>query len=296
MSSKNRKPQWHEPVQSIGEESEDIIEDSIEVGSVTLIDGPIDPVPLSTGPRTPGDLESPRPSAGPMPDLQALTGKTQDLVDSVKDKGQEMTQNVTEKAKDAVQKIADNASSVKTTAINAGSTSKSIVVSAAGRTGAGLWSVIQRSPLQTIFLISSLIWLVRNHRATASQPPVSVTDAAEKVGTISGHVQVAAGNLSSQVQAQAQQGAGWFSRTLQENPLVIGAMALVVGAGLGLAVPETSYEHKALGKTRDQLLDKAQEAAEDLGHKVQSVAQSAVHEAIESGKAEAKNQGLAPQG
>lgn len=44
-----------------------------------------------------------------------------------------------------------------------------------------------------------------------------------------------------------------------------------------------------------QLLDKATEAASDLAQKVTTAAQTAVHDAAESGKAEAENQGLAPQ-
>ena len=121
---------------------------------------------------------------------------------------------------------------------------------------------------------------------------MSVGEAAEKVGTLSGQVQVTAGSLGTQVKTSAQQGAGWFSTTMQENPLVIGAIALAGGLALGLVVPETAYENKTLGKTRDQLLDKATEAASDLTHKVTAVAQTAAREAVETAKTEAKNQGL----
>jgi uncharacterized protein YjbJ (UPF0337 family) len=224
-----------------------------------------------------------------------LSQKAQDAAAGIADKAQDTAQSVADKAKEAAQAIADKAAAAKTAAADTGKKSKGAVAGAAGTVGMGLWSIVQRSPLQAIVFLSSLIWLLRNNSATAAQTPVSVSDAAEKVGTISGQVQVAAGNLGSQVKTQAQAGAGWFSTTLQENPLVIGAMALVAGLGLGLAVPETSYENKALGKTRDQLLDKATEAASDLTQKVTTVAHSAVHEAVETAKTEAKNQGLAPQ-
>ena len=228
-----------------------------------------------------------------------IAGKAQDAAADLKDKAQDAAQAAADKAKDAAQAIATKAESAKIAAADAGKKSKSVVAGAAGTVGMGLWSIIQRSPLQAIVFLSSLVWLLRSNSATASQTPVSVGEAAEgaaeKVGTLSGHVQVAASNLGGQVKTSAQQGAGWFSTTLQENPLVIGAMALVAGLGLGLAVPETAYEHKTLGKTRDQLLDKATEAASDLGHKVTAVASTAVHEAVETAKTEAKNQGLAPQ-
>ena len=42
------------------------------------------------------------------------------------------------------------------------------------------------------------------------------------------------------------------------------------------------------------MADKAQAAAQDLTQKVTTVAQTAVHEAIDAGKEEAKHQGLVP--
>ena len=231
--------------------------------------------------------------------VQDIAGKAQDATQSIAGKAHDLTKAVADKAQDKAHQVADTASSAKAAAASAGSNSKSVVAGAAGAVGTSVWSLVQRNPLQAIVFLASLVWLIRSNNVTANQPAVSVSDAAgdaaQKVGTVAGQVQVAAGNLSSQVQTHAQQGAGWFSRTLQSNPLAIGAMGIVFGAGLGFAVPETSYEHQTLGKTRDALADKAQAAAQDLGHKVQTVAQTAVHEAIESGKEEAKNQGLTPQ-
>ena len=238
-------------------------------------------------------------AAGKAQDLTAsVAGRAQDLTSSAADKAQDAAQATADKAKDAAQKIADTASTAKAAAADAGSKSTSAVAGAASTVGTSLWSLIQRNPLQAILFVFSLVWLIRSNAATSSLPPVSPSDvagdAAQKAGTVAGQVQTAASNLGSQVQTQAQAGAGWFSKTLQSNPLAIGAMGIVFGAGLGFAVPETNYEHKTLGKTRDALADKAQAAAQDLTQKVTTVAQTAVHEAIESGKEEAKNQGLVP--
>lgn len=276
MIRKDNKPHYHEPLSSGATSTEqtevviievfDPLEDAIEVGEVFLVDAPLDPVPLEE--------------------------KAQDLAQSVSDKAS------TAKA------AAGDALDVVKSAVPA---AKSVLGSAAGRigtasatsvqgAGSALWLLFQRNPLQAILVISSLIWLFRSSKAAANQPPVSLTDAAgdaaKKVGTVAGHVQVAAVNLGSQVSDQASRSAGWFSRTLYENPLAIGAMAIVFGAGLGFAVPESGYENKLLGKTRDDLTDKVQAAAQDLTQKVTTVAQTAAHDAVESAKAEAKNQGL----
>lgn len=335
--SRQNKPQWHEPVEAFIVDVDDLLEDTVEVGDIVLVDGPIDPVPLNIESREGQEYAPPQHSAGPIPDLgthdektaytmrestedkvKDVTQKSQDaaqnIAGKVQDNVQDAAQNATEKVQDVTQKLSETAATAKTavggaldtvksTAGNAVPAAKNVLGSAVGKigtvgaagaqsAGSALWTIVQRNPLQAIVFLVSLVWLIRSNNATASQPPVSLNDAASQVGTVAGQVQAAAGNLSAQVQDQTQRGVGWFSRTLQENPLAIGAMAIVFGAGLGFAVPESGYEHKLLGETRDKLADKAQEAAQDLTQKVSSVAQTAVHEAVETAKEEAKNQGL----
>lgn len=261
--------------------------------------GYMEETPPMTG-STQDTMETVKNKAEDLKDkAEDLKDKATDVKDAVQDKAQGMAQNISStahtiasKAQNAAQTIAGKAEDAKAAAADAGQKSKSVIAGAAGTVGIGLWSIVQRSPLQTIFFLSSLIWLLCSNGATASQTPVSVGEAAEKVGTLSGQVQVTAGSLGTQVKTSAQQGAGWFSTTMQENPLVIGAIALAGGLALGLVVPETAYENKTLGRTRDQLLDRATEAASDLTHKVTAVAQTAAREAVETAKTEAKNQGL----
>ena len=263
--------------------------------------GYMEETPPMTG-STQGTMETVKNKAEDLKDkAEDLKDKAGDVRDAVQDKAQGIAQNISStahtiasRAQDAAQTIAGKAEDAKAAAADAGQKSKSVIAGAAGTVGMSLWSIVQRSPLQIIFFLSSLIWLLRSNGATASQTPASVGEAAEKVGTLSGQVQVTAGSLGTQVKTSAQQGAGWFSTTIQENPLVIGAIALAGGLALGLVVPETAYENKTLGKTRDQLLDKATEAASDLTHKVTAVAQTAAREAVETAKTEAKNQGLTP--
>jgi hypothetical protein len=81
-------------------------------------------------------------------------------------------------------------------------------------------------------------------------------------------------------------------RLFWENPLAAGAVALALGAGLALAIPETPQENRLMGDARDQLVDRAQQTAQQLGQKVQAVA----GEAVDSAKEEARQQGLAPAG
>jgi ElaB/YqjD/DUF883 family membrane-anchored ribosome-binding protein len=91
---------------------------------------------------------------------------------------------------------------------------------------------------------------------------------------------------------------------LEENPLAVGAVALAVGAAVGLALPATRYEQEFMGEYSQQILDKAQTTAGDLVDRVKEVASEAqktlgdevktvVSETKKTLTDEAKNQGLA---
>jgi len=67
-----------------------------------------------------------------------------------------------------------------------------------------------------------------------------------------------------------------------ENPLAAGAIALLAGAVIGLALPSTPVENKYLGDYRDRLADQANEKATDLLGKVQNVAGEALNVAKSS--------------
>ncbi len=307
--SKHNKPHWHEPVAAVTVDKDAPIESTIEVGVVALADGPLDPVPLSQGPPSPAEPNSSLSTSSyhkgtdvaqnTQDAVQGVADKAKDTAAQVQDKFKDAAADVVDKAKDAADKLAAQISDANNSAKDTADKAKSLPAKVSGATASGaqsagtaLWAIAQRSPLQALVFIGSLIWLIRHSQSAASEPTVSLNDAAGKVGTAAGQVQATLGTLGSQVKEQAQHGQGWLATTLHDSPLVIGAMALIAGAALGLSVPETSYEDKLLGSKRDELVGKVQDAAQDLTQKVTTVAQTAVHDAVESVKEEAKNQGL----
>ncbi|MFN2411528.1 MAG: DUF3618 domain-containing protein [Pyrinomonadaceae bacterium] len=66
-----------------------------------------------------------------------------------------------------------------------------------------------------------------------------------------------------------------YDHYMDENPLVIGAVAAAVGAAVGMAIPATHLEGRLVGETRDNLLDKAQSKAGDLIDRAKQVASEA---------------------
>ena len=62
---------------------------------------------------------------------------------------------------------------------------------------------------------------------------------------------------------------------LEENPLALGAIAVAVGAAVGFAIPSSQYEGKLMGEARENLVQRAQDAAGSLVDKARQVATEA---------------------
>jgi len=80
----------------------------------------------------------------------------------------------------------------------------------------------------------------------------SVTDRVTGTGQ---EVQARAGELGD----QARQGVTWLMR---EQPLVLGAIGVAVGAAVGALLPGTEAEDRLMGETRDAVADRVQTTAQ----------------------------------
>ncbi|MHB1293696.1 MAG: DUF3618 domain-containing protein [Anaerolineae bacterium] len=138
--------------------------------------------------------------------------------------------------------------------------------------------------------------MVGQTRERASQ---IVEGAQQRAGEVMGEAQQRASQAVDQAQEkinelgdQAEQSyhrvRNRFEEMMEDNPLAVGAIALAVGAAIGMAIPETPQEHRLMGETHDRLIDRAQGAAEETMQKVQRVADEAKRAAEE----EARQQNL----
>jgi ElaB/YqjD/DUF883 family membrane-anchored ribosome-binding protein len=113
-----------------------------------------------------------------------------------------------------------------------------------------------------------------------------------RAGEVKDRVQEGAQQIGERARYQSRQATTVVQQNMDENPLAVGAVALVVGAALGFMLPETEKEREWMGETRDRVVDRAQSTAQQLGQKVQSVAR----EAMDTAKSAAQNEGLTPNG
>jgi hypothetical protein len=83
-----------------------------------------------------------------------------------------------------------------------------------------------------------------------------------------------------------------FESTLRDNPLAVGAVALAVGAAVGLALPHTEREDELMGAAKDRLLQKAEgaahEALQTASTKVEELTSKVESKVEASGKSEQK--------
>jgi len=85
----------------------------------------------------------------------------------------------------------------------------------------------------------------------------------------------------------ARGGMGWL---VSEQPLVLGALGLAVGAAIGALLPGTETEDRLMGETRDRLVGQARDTAEQGYERVKDVA----GEKLDEAKRKFDGSGLSP--
>jgi Protein of unknown function (DUF3618) len=120
---------------------------------------------------------------------------------------------------------------------------------------------------------------------TAGQVVDQVQGTAEQM---IGQVQETGAQVVDQVQEQAWRAQSFLQRQVDENPLLVGAVAVAIGGVLAGTVRSTPGEDHLLGEARDRLVGSAKELTQDTMHKVGRVAEVAQSAA----KQEAKDQAL----
>jgi len=104
-----------------------------------------------------------------------------------------------------------------------------------------------------------------------------------------------AGETGSHLKERAyhgyEQGREVFTRTADEQPLAVGLGFLAIGVLAGMLLPSTRKEDELVGATRDRLVNRTREAAEDAVNRGKHVARTAADVA----KQEMREQGLTPE-
>ncbi|MBX3013001.1 MAG: DUF3618 domain-containing protein [Caldilineaceae bacterium] len=100
-----------------------------------------------------------------------------------------------------------------------------------------------------------------------------VSHVGEQVGEQASQLGEQMSHMGEQAQAYARQTGQQLQRSLEDNPLVFGGVALAIGALIGLALPETRRENQLMGEWRDEVVHSAQNVAQDAVERAKQVAE-----------------------
>lgn len=80
-------------------------------------------------------------------------------------------------------------------------------------------------------------------------------------------------DLSHRSQEQYNRAKTGFSHMLEEQPLIVGAIGLALGAAFGAALPRTQRENELMGHTRDDLMESATQRVSEQADKLAETTQ-----------------------
>jgi hypothetical protein len=83
-------------------------------------------------------------------------------------------------------------------------------------------------------------------------------------------------------QAQANQARDRFNTLLEEQPLILGAVGLAVGAIIGAAFPSTEQEDRLVGEIRDKALNKGKELGAQVYEKGSELAKQNIERVVQT--------------
>jgi len=116
-------------------------------------------------------------------------------------------------------------------------------------------------------------WSANERGWSESDESEGITDRArEYASETASRAREYASDAADTVRSRGRRAKNQMQRAMEQNPLLVGAGALLVGAAFGLAIPETERENELMGEARDKVVDRAQDMARNAASQVQNVA------------------------
>jgi hypothetical protein len=173
--------------------------------------------------------------------------------------------------------------------------------------GSGIVDTITRNPIPAALVGIGVGWLVLSKRPASRYPSDGswqkygagagpyrdrsavetvqrragqmADDVGRTVDDVAGQVGRFAGDLPDDVRSTADQIGAQAGQLFQSNPLAVGAIAAAVGTAVGLALPATQAERRAISRPTRQLIAKAQDVATDALDSAEQAARDAEQQA-----------------
>jgi hypothetical protein len=119
-------------------------------------------------------------------------------------------------------------------------------------------------------------------RAVAEGTRQKLAGSRQKLASSTGALESSVRRTTETAQAQAQRVREGFNTLLTEQPLVLGALGIAVGALIGTALPSTEQEDRLLGPVRDKTLSEVKERGAESYNQVRESVNRVGEEAKQS--------------
>jgi hypothetical protein len=143
--------------------------------------------------------------------------------------------------------------------------------------GSGLMAGIRQNPIPSAMIGIGAAWLLMRSLSNGDDDRRSESDG--YADPTADSYEYSQGEMRNEARARGRRIQSQLQRVASDNPLMLGAGALLLGSVVGLAIPETQRENDWLGDTRDSMLDKAQEVARNTAARAQETAADLAGEA-----------------
>jgi ElaB/YqjD/DUF883 family membrane-anchored ribosome-binding protein len=186
---------------------------------------------------------------------RAMAETAEDMAKDVMDRTRETARDVMNRTRDTAGDVADRTRDV------AGS----------------LADTIRKNPLPAALIGAGFAWWAFSRMRSAGDTSwKSVrggsTDGYEAASSFTRNASRYAGETGRAIGRSGRRASDQVGRMMTDNPLLIGAGALLVGAALGLAIPGSEREDRWMGDTRDSFFERAQQAAGDAARRLRQTA------------------------
>lgn len=163
-----------------------------------------------------------------------------------------------------------------------------------GEIGTNLGRAVRENPMPVLLTLVGVGWMMMSQSRQKSGPQATGTydtDDALATGAVSESVRGAKELVMSTVQSgkqratetshraadrareQSQRAKQGFQTMLEEQPFVVGALGIALGAVIGALIPESEREVRAFGAARERVIERAKELGAKGYEKARETAQ-----------------------
>ena len=165
--------------------------------------------------------------------------------------------------------------------------------------GSGLLETVKRNPIPAAMAGIGIGWLLMNRSSGSSSRRAvygaaswprderdergerydrrhtdrsrgAVDQVGQQAGRIADDTRSAVGQVPDQVGGAVRDAQWNAQRMVEDNPLAVGAIAVAVGAAIGMALPETQTERRVLGPATEKAISTAEQTATDAVHELET--------------------------